>query len=46
MVGALLALNEGKVKLEEIESSLSGNKNKHLSPVAPSVGLYLVDVVY
>lgn len=46
MVGVLLALNEGRVNLEDIQHSLSGPKNKHLAPVVPSMGLYLVDVVY
>ena len=46
MVGAILALNEGKISLDEIERSLSEPISGHLSPVAPGHGLYLKTVEY
>lgn len=46
MVGALLALNEGKISKADLKASLSGQKIKHLAPVAPAAGLYLKSVNY
>lgn len=46
MVGALIALNEGKIDLQDIQTSLKVPLRQKLGPTAPPDGLYLEGVDY
>lgn len=47
IMGALIAVGRGKVTLEEVKASLTGNPlQNRLGPTAPAQGLYLVEVHY